>query len=395
MSAQPDDSAGTLEPLGATILPAGYVPPGPPRWLAGQRPGESVWDALVRGWLLRSPSEETRDAYARDIAAWVAFLGTATTPLLAERVHVDAFARSLEVARYSANTRRRRLSAVSSLYEYAIERGARAGENPARYVSRPPVPTGRRRHLTQEQAMALLETADTVSHEHRELYAVVVRLFLYLALRVSEVCRLDVRDYDRATGQLIIRGKGGSETRMDLPEQILAALEAYLPHRAPPRAMADPAGRELEHTHPGGRGAAREPLFYLRWPHVRGAKPSRGPRLTPDAITSRLRELAKLAGLPPALAVALTPHDLRHTALTLLSRRAPFAEVVATGRHRRADTTLLYIHPDPEDSGPRVLARALEPTWEPPRGARPDSPAGAVDPDRPRGDGDVSEHREQ
>lgn len=359
-------SAGAWVPRpgGEPPLPESYRPPARPVWLAEQaRPGEQAFDALVRGWLLGFASADTRESYERDIAAWRAFLGTSVDPLLADRSHVDAFARALEVAQYAARTRRRRISAVSSLYEYAIERGARRGENPARYTARPPVPTGRRRHLSQGQAVALLETAAASGHEHRLRDGVILRLFLYLGLRVSEVCKLNLRDYDRSTEQLVVRGKGGAEVRLELPPELLAAIEAYLPHRSPPAVMAAAAddAAALEAAHPGGRGRGMEPLFYLHRPHLRGRKPSRGSRITPDSITSRLREIAKDAALPAALATALTPHDLRHTMLTLLSRRAPFAEVQRTGRHKRAETTMLYLHPDPDGTGSHVLARILEP----------------------------------
>lgn len=357
-----------LAPLGAQRIPDDAPEPGrPPAWLLEQlRPGESLFDACVRAWLVQFSSAHTREDYARDIAAWAAFLGSATDPLRgAEPHHADAFARSLEVAQYAANTRRRRISAVSSFYDYAIKRGARRGENPARYTPRPPVPSGRRRSLSEAQAVELLEVCDTSEHEYRLRDGVVLRLFLYLALRVSEVCKADLRDVDRATGTLVVRGKGGTETRMDLPAPVLAAIDAYLPHRLPPASMAhaDDEAAELELAHPGGRGRGREPLFYLHRPHLRGPKPSRGPRLTADAITSRLRAIAAgTPSIPPALAAALTPHDLRRTALTQLSRRAPFPEVQRTGRHARADTTLLYTLPDPENTGPHVLARALERT---------------------------------
>jgi integrase len=356
-------SAELLGPLGADQLPDTYRPPTPPAWLVEQiRPGETPFDALARAFLIRFGSADTREAYGRDLALWRAFLAP-HDPLLAERVHADAFARALEVRRDGANTQRRRLSAVSSFYDYATERGLYRGDNPLRYVTRPPVPTGRRRALTHAQAVAMLETIDASDHEHHLRDAVILRLFFYLLLRVSEVCRLDVRDPDPATRQIVVRGKGGTETRMDTPAPVWDALARYLPHRLPPASMADhlDAAAAVELAHPGGRGRQREPLFYLHRPHVRGVKPSRGPRITPDAITSRLREIAKEAGLPPALAAALTPHDLRRTGITLLSRSAPFPEVQRTARHRRGDTTLLYVVPDEEDSGTHVLARTLEP----------------------------------
>ncbi len=403
-------SVEVLGPLEPEPLPEDYRPPRPPAWLTEQqRPGETPFDACARAFLLQFSSPHTRGDYAGDLARWRAFLASATDPLIgAEAQHVDAFARSLEVAGYSANTRRRRLSVVSSFYDYAIRRGARRGENPARYTPRPPVPTGRRRTLSRVQAVALLEVADTLEHEYRLRDALILRLFLYLALRVSEVCRLDLRDLDRATGQIVVRGKGGTETRMDAPEEVWAAVVAYLPHRLPPASMTgtdggvdDPAAADLEVVHPGGRGRTREPLFYLHRPHLRGAKPSHGPRMTADAITSRLRAIAaETPEIPPALAAALTPHDLRRTALSELSKVAPFAEVRRTGRHARADTTLLYIQPDPETTGPYLLAGRLEPD----RAARANAargaggggggadahpPAGGVDHRGPAGRGDV------
>lgn len=67
---------------------------------------------LVAAWLLGYASPATRRAYAGDMTAWLAFCDRAgTDPLEDRRVHVDAWARSLEAAgaapRTAARTRAR------------------------------------------------------------------------------------------------------------------------------------------------------------------------------------------------------------------------------------------------------------------------------------------------
>src|SRR3954465_2014820 len=117
----------TLVPMTAPITAA--VPAVRPAPL-DRLPGSSDDDPFLRlaaGWLVGHPTN-TAKAYRRDLeswAAWCARLGV--HPLAAERHHVDAWVRHLMTTPQprtgrpaAASTVARRLSALSSFYDYGV-----------------------------------------------------------------------------------------------------------------------------------------------------------------------------------------------------------------------------------------------------------------------------------
>jgi len=86
--------------------------------------------------------DATRQAYARDLRAWGAFLaGYDVAVLSAHRVHVDAFVRASEDASVAPATIARRLSALAGFYGYALDEGL---------IERSPVAQVRRPRVTDE-----------------------------------------------------------------------------------------------------------------------------------------------------------------------------------------------------------------------------------------------------
>ena len=85
-------------------------------------------ERLVAAWLLGDPAERTRLAYGRDLAGWLAFCRAYDIEaLVAERVHIDAYARDLaERQGTSPATVARRLSARSSFSGYLVAEGVLA-----------------------------------------------------------------------------------------------------------------------------------------------------------------------------------------------------------------------------------------------------------------------------
>ena len=98
-------------------------------------------ERLALAWLGSFPSVRTRQAYSADLGAFSRWLEDhrAGTLLTATRPHVDLYARHLEEAGYSPSTRARRLSSLSSFYDYSCSVGA-LSVNPAANVRRPKLP---------------------------------------------------------------------------------------------------------------------------------------------------------------------------------------------------------------------------------------------------------------
>ena len=111
--------------------------------------------STVEGWLNTQPSTNTRAAYRSDLdvfGRWCARHGA--IPLTADTATLVAFQLAREAAGDSDSTIRRRWSALSSFYDYAVDHRLASG-NPAVGADRPKVrgkefaaevkhPTGRR-----------------------------------------------------------------------------------------------------------------------------------------------------------------------------------------------------------------------------------------------------------
>lgn len=147
-------------------------------------------------------------------------------------------------------------------------------------------------------------------------------LLLYLGgLRISEVCRLKVRDLQvsRDSGQITVFGKGG-KTRVVLLKPPIWADLALMRRNDPEAAVFRP--RE-------GRG-------YLN--------------------PSQVHRIVKKAAARAGMSEAASAHWLRHAHVShALDRGAPAHLVQATGGHASLTTTSRYAHARPTDSSSKYL----------------------------------------
>jgi integrase/recombinase XerD len=252
-------------------------------------------EQVTEAWLAnRRLSAHTRDAYRRDVAAWLAWCAErGLDPLRAGFLDVNAYARALE-SRVDPRTGRapapatvaRKLSGLSSWYAF-LARLRAVEANPVGGADRPHVS---RDHsatvgLTGDEVDALLAAAAALDGPAAARHRAVLALFADLGLRVGELVGLDVTDLGWERGHRSIRfvGKGGRPRRRALTPAAAAALDAYLA------------------TRPGADGG---PLFVT----------SSGARLDRHAVFRLVRRLARDAGI--AGWARLSPHSLRHAFAT-------------------------------------------------------------------------------
>jgi integrase len=149
-----------------------------------------------------------------------------------------------------------------------------------------------------------------------------VALLLVDGLRISEALALDVddvRDVDRGHRVVGLRRKGGRTTRAALPPLVADAIDTYLEHRSGGAATT------------GGARPLTGPLFVTRT----------GARWRPGNAARALTALATRSGIPGAARV--TPHALRHAAITLaLDAGVPLHEVQDFAGHRDPRSTRRY-----------------------------------------------------
>jgi site-specific recombinase XerD len=151
---------------------------------------------------------------------------------------VLAWRKHLEQRGLSVATLRRKLAALTSLFDHLLECNAVAGGNPVHGVKRPKLETneGKTPALGDHQARALLEAPDPATLKDRRDRAILAVL-LYHGLRREEASRLAVHDLQDRRGlkHLRVHGKGGKLRYLPLhpvaAERIHGYLEASGHHR--------------------------------------------------------------------------------------------------------------------------------------------------------------------
>jgi site-specific recombinase XerD len=150
-------------------------------------------DSTLEGWLNAQLSPNTRAAYRCDLEAfgdWCARQGA--IPLTADTATLVAFQAARQAAGDSASTIRRRWSALSSFYDFVVERDMRT-LNPAVGVDRPKVVSGDPSPTMQlsDEAVASYRAAAAALDPRLDA---LVALIVCDGLKVAEALALDIDD---------------------------------------------------------------------------------------------------------------------------------------------------------------------------------------------------------
>jgi len=186
----------------------------------------------------------TRDAYARDLRSWGAYLdGLGVGIFDARRVHVDAYCRAAEESGTAPATVARRLATLSGFYAYATDEEL-IDRSPVQRVRRPRVSDeSPRLGLDRGEIAALLAAA--ASKPRDEALACLLALN---GLRVSEALAANVEDIglERGHRTLALRRKGGKRQTTALAPRTAAALEAVIAGRTTGPLFATRSGRRMD-----------------------------------------------------------------------------------------------------------------------------------------------------
>lgn len=138
---------------------------------------------------------------------------------------------------------------------------------------------------------------------------IVLRLGLYLGLRLAELTGLDVRDVDLERRSVFVKGKGERERYGRIATKLALQLQAWIGERTSGPLIAGPKGK----------------------------------RVAPRSVRWRLARAARLAGVK----LHLHPHVLRHTFAThLLETGTHIRDVQLLLGHSSLSTTEIYLDVD-------------------------------------------------
>jgi integrase/recombinase XerD len=290
-------------------------------------------------WLANITNSKTRRSYKEDVAEFVAFSGLKESAQLhtVARSHVIAWRKDMEARSLSAASVRRKLSALSSLFNYLCERNAVLG-NPVDGVKRPLANSneGSTPALGDAQARRLLDAPPTDTLKGVRDRAILAAL-LYHGLRCDELCQLRVKDMQSRQGVMHFRVKGKRDKIRFVP--IHPMVQRLI----------------LEYMEMGKHGGGI--VFDLGGPLFRPVANNRTGTLDKHLFPGSLYynvviKYAKATGIS-AEAIGVCVHSMRATAATnALSNEADIAKVQEWLGHANVSTTRLYDRRKtrPEDS---------------------------------------------
>jgi integrase/recombinase XerD len=263
---------------------------------------------LIALWL-HGKSERTQVAYATDVRRFLDFVAK---PLQAVKLQ-DFQDYSDSLQGLSANTRKRAVNSVKSLFTFAHKLGY-LQFNIAAALKAPKV-----KNTLAERILSESEVLTMIALTENERDRLLLRLLYASAGRVSEVCALKWRDVQPSgkSGQVTLFGKGGKTRAVKLSETTWKHLLTM-------RSDAKKAGLD-------------DPVLYSR----------KGGHLDPSHAWRIVRTAAKRAGIEGNV----SPHWFRHShASHALERGATVALVRDTLGHSSLAVTSMYVHAKPEDS---------------------------------------------
>lgn len=290
-------------------------------------------------WFAGIDNPHTRRAYRTDLSDFMEFTGI-VNPVefrIVTRGHILAWRKSLEERELSGATIRRKMAAISSLFEYLCEKNA-VETNPVKGAKRPRADSneGKTPALGDVQARDLLVAPkkDTLKAKRDRA---ILSVFLYHGLRREELANLKVGDIQQRSGvpHLKVFGKGSKTRYIPLHSASAVAIDHYLEH----------AGHRVDVKGALFRTLGRNMLGYSET----GTDNTRR-AITPDGVYREIKRYAKKAGIDIA---GFGAHSLRATAATnALLHEADIAKVQEMLGHANISTTRLYDRRNsrPEDS---------------------------------------------
>jgi site-specific recombinase XerD len=280
---------------------------------------DSILDGYVRECELRGLSEVSIEAKQRELERFGNWLKRRRPRPKIEEVnheYLQEYIKTRTAFLAKASTTGV-MSVIRCMGEYLLKEGY-WDKNPLRWMKGPKLD-----HRSQlpgiiqkDQMRRLFSAAAQVQKPYnRHLYLAVLAILYGTGIRLGEIERLNLQDYDRDAGTLKIDGRKTSRQRfIPLPEFAVRCLEGYLPVRHNLLLSMDDNGQDA--------------LLLTSW----------GNRFIGVRVSRLLKRLASATGMPN-----LTPHQFRHTCATdLISDGVGLPEVQKILGHSHIDSTCRY-----------------------------------------------------
>lgn len=264
----------------------------------------------------RRRSQQTLQGYRLDLEAYVAYLDTLeghVTVDTADTEDIRGWIEAMMDRGNSASSICRRLSAVRSMYRYALARGL-VSHDPAHMVRGPKKSRYLPQFVREDDMDRLLDSAEWGS-DYISTRARTILILLYeTGMRASELTSLDDSSVDFTQGEIRVLGKGNKQRAIPFGDELRTQLQQYISQRN------------------------------QEWPQrIDNALilNDRGSRITYEQlrreVMTRLSAIGNLA--------KRSPHVLRHSfATAMLNNGADLESVQKLLGHSELSTTEIYTH---------------------------------------------------
>lgn len=264
-------------------------------------------------------SEVTIKQYKKEIENFIEFLKSRGISNFdeVETIHIDLYQSHLMKVNKSASVAKK-ITILRSLFKYLSSRKY-IKENPTAALVPVRIKDADRKErevLTEKEALKLLESVSKNSIPSLKTRNELIFLFfIFLGLRVSELCALEVKDIDLKTKTVYVLGKGGKKREVPLFDEIIKRLKKYLKER--------PIDSELLFT----------------------SKQKDAP-LDQRSVHDLVKSHVKKAGIKKNIG----PHSLRRTSATInLTSGINLRSIQRFLGHQNIGTTMLYLQEDIEE----------------------------------------------
>ena len=228
------------------------------------------------------------------------------------------------------STKNRKLSIVKSYFSFLV-RFKFIEENPADFIKLKSVTTKEPDILNENELQIFLDfptirskakSKDTYKDWLPKRDQAILALLGIEGLRVSEVCKLNIGNFNESERWLLIHGKVDKTVRMRISKLATSYVGEYLKVR------------------PGVR-TKNSPMFIKSGRGCTNSKAAQGDRITVAAIQYLVEQISSQLNFHKHV----TPHTLRHTAATLmLEKNVNIKKVQKHLRHSSIQTTARYLH---------------------------------------------------
>jgi integrase/recombinase XerC len=276
-----------------------------------------VVDFLNYLMIEKNSSPYTIEHYEKDINDFTSFLKQQAIEGFAavSYVLVRHYLVSLHEKKYARNTVARKISSMRSFYRF-LNREKIVKNNPFAMASLPKKAKMLPQFLYEKELEKLFNVSD-LSTPIGQRNQAILELLYGTGIRVSECCKLQLKDLDLFVEAVLVKGKGRKERYVPLGSFAIEALKRYMTH-----------GRKMLLA----KTENKSDSLFLNY---------KGEPLSARSVRSILNKIIEES----SLTIHISPHVLRHTFAThMLNEGADLRAVQELLGHSQLSSTQVYTH---------------------------------------------------